>query len=381
MSILRGRLYSPRSLLRGSRHGTQFFKNMTSRVLLISAAYPPEVCGVGDYTRHLAKRLAARRQVDAAVLTASRGVVQGDGGPEILRAIGGSIGMIDVWRAIRRFRPTIVHFQYPTRRWTSLLAPLFAKLAGALPVVQTWHEYSIGQGRMGLLTRLGLDGLIYVRPDLPAKVSIRSRRRIKVIPASYIPNGRTVPAIALSASERAVARAEISGGASVVAFFGFVYPNKGAHLLFEIADPERHHLLFIGDLQPHIEYQRHIRQLADSERWRGRVTFTGYASAEQAGRLLALSDAAVFPFPDGIGPWNSSVNAAIASGSLVVATTQDSGETGYHPGRNLYLGLAGDVAGLRAGLEEYLGARRAPDLTDDWDSIADAHERFYKQFA
>lgn len=348
--------------------------------MLVSAAYPPDHCGVGDYARQLANRLARRAQVKVTVLTASRRAEEEHGGPSLMRASGEHLLLPDIWRAARACGPDLVHFQYPTRRWTSWLGPLAVRRAARIRTVQTWHEHSIGRGLMGLLTTQGLDGLVHVRADLPERSTARVRRLLRAIPAAYIPNAPTIPAVALSEAERAAVRMEIGARAPVVAFFGFVHPNKAAHLLFEIADPARHHVLLIGELDPGDAYQRSIRETATGGRWRGHATLAGFVPAEQAARLLAASDAAVFPLADGAGPWNSSVNSALASGTFVIATTADARQAGYQAGRNLLLVPAGDVAGMRAGLDRHLGARCAPDLSDPWDSIAEAHERFYGRF-
>jgi glycosyltransferase involved in cell wall biosynthesis len=347
--------------------------------MLVSAAYPPDRCGVGEYSRALANRLARRARIEVAVLTACAQAEQEPGGPRLLRASGGRLRVIDVWRAARQYRPDLVHLQYPTRRAATWLAPLVVKRAAGLRVVQTWHEHSIGRRLIGLLTTQGLDGLIHVRADLRERATPRVKRLLRSIPVSYIPNGSIVPAAALSEAERAALRAEIGATAPVVAYFGFMYSYKAVHLLFEIADPARHHLLLIGELDPADAYQRDILEAAASERWCGRATVTGYVPAQRAARLIAAADAVVFPLSEGAGPWNTSVNSALASGTLVVATSADARQVGYRADRNLLLAPIGDLAAMKEGLARYIGTRRPPDLTDPWDAIAEAHERFYAQ--
>jgi glycosyltransferase involved in cell wall biosynthesis len=349
------------------------------RVLLVSAAYPPDRCGVGDYSHRLARQLTARRRLEMAVLTAAPGAVQDAASPLLLRAAGGTIRAADIWRAVRGFRPDLVHLQYPTRRLTHPLAGFLARRILGVPVVETWHEHVIQWHWSDWLRTPALDGLMHVRPDLLENLHPRIRRLLREKPTRFIAGERTIPAAALSEAARQAAKQQIAGGAPLVAFFGFIHPNKGVHLLFEIADPSRHHLLLIGELDSHDEYQRHIAELVDGPRWRGRAKAAGFVDAEEAGRLLAIADAVVFPFPGGIGHWNSSVNTALASGSLVIATTGDSGQVGYHAGRNLYLAAPGDVAAMRAAVDSHLGARRPPDASDNWDRIAEAHERFYEQ--
>ena len=349
------------------------------RVLLVSAAYPPDRCGVGDYSRHLARRLAGRGPVTAAVLTAARDVDEEAAGPRIFHSAGNVVRTFDVWRAARSFGPDLVHIQSPTQRPLSRLLAFCTRRLLGLAVVQTAHEHIERVDWTDRLNFPALRGLVYVRHDLRQRMPEEARSLLSGAHLEFIANGRTIPAIVLTDEERQAARAELGAAAPLVAFFGFANPNKGVHRLFEIADPSRHHLLLLCDLDSNNEYQRRIADLARSDLWRRRVTVAGFAPPERVGRWLAAADAVVFPFPGGIGPWHTSVNAAIASGSLVVATTGDAGQFGYHADRNLYLAPAGDTAALRAGLLQHLGARRAPDASDDWDGISQAHERFYER--
>lgn len=347
------------------------------RVLMVSPAYPPDRCGVGDYTCHLAERLARRGRVQLGVLTASPQAQRESEGPELLHASHGRVSAGALSGAIRAFRPDLVHIQYPTRRDISPFVPFLARRIHRLPVVQTWHEHYSECGLVTPANLLGLDVLIHVRADLPARLPPRIARCLAGRPVLHIPNGRTIPAVVMSAAEREDERRRLSGGRPIVAFLGFAYPNKGAHLLFEIADPERHHLLFVGELDPGNDYQRAILETSRSGPWAGHVTSTGYLPAVEAGRMLAACDAAVFPFPDGVGDWNTSVNAALASGTLVLATARDEARHGYDAERNLLLAPCGDVGALRAGLAAHLGSRRAARPHDDWEDIAAQHEKVY----
>jgi glycosyltransferase involved in cell wall biosynthesis len=345
------------------------------RVLLVSAAYPPDRCGVGDYASHLARRLAARKNVDVAVLTAA--AAHQSEGPTILLASSAAVHTRDLFAAARRFRADLVHVQRPTRRATSPLVPFFAKRVLGMAVIQTWHEHI---GTLHWTDRLSvpaLDAVFYLRTDLPERMRPRLRRLLGDTPLHLVRSGRTIPAVRLSDAERARERARIGSGSPVVAFFGFPYPNKAVHLLFEILDPQRHHLLLICDLDRQDEYQRGLAALAEGAKWRGRVTVTGFVAPTEAARLLAVADAVMFPIPEGTGPWNTSVHAALASGTLVIATTAKAEQIGYDAQRNLYLAPCGDIAAMRAGLELHLGARLEPDLSDDWDAIAGEHEELY----
>ena len=288
------------------------------RVLLVSGTYPPDHCGVGDYTGCLAEHLATDGQMEVAVLTGNPAAKNTNDKITLVLGTDGVIRLRDVWKAVRTFSPDLVHIQYPTMRVISRWIPIFIKCVLRLPVVQTWHEHYRECGQLSWMNVLCLDGLIYVREDVPNKLPRWLGRRLNTVIVRLIPNGRTIPVVRITTEEREARKTTIGGGRPIVAYFGFAYQNKGVDLLFKIADPTVHHLLLICELNPNNSYQKGLLKLANDDPWRRHSTVTGYVTAEEAGTLLAIADAVVFPFPGGIGNWNTSVKAAIATGVLVV---------------------------------------------------------------
>jgi len=349
------------------------------RVLLISGTFPPDRCGVGDYTGHLAEHLARHGSMEVAVLTGAVAASTdgGDASPALFRGTAGAVSLCDARRAIRAFRPDVVHIQYPTMRPVSRWIPVFARRALGLPVVQTWHEHYSECGQLGILNLFGLQRLIYVREDAPHRLPWYVKRLAAASDPAFIPNACTIPAVRLNPDEREHARRVIGGGRPVVAYFGFAYPNKDVHLLFEIADPSVHHLLLICSLDREHSYQRRLIELVQSERWGGHVTVTGFVPAEEAGRLLASADAVVFPFSGGVGQWNTSVKAALASGTFVLGTTADPKLAGFNAERNLCLAPCGNLEAMRAALAAHLGQHRDPDTNDEWAELVREHRQIY----
>jgi glycosyltransferase involved in cell wall biosynthesis len=197
----------------------------------------------------------------------------------------------------------------------------------------------------------------------------------------FIPNASSIPPVRLSGEERAAVRSE--AGAHVgemIVYFGFASPGKGIELLFRVADPERHRLVLICDLSAEDGYHASIIDLASRGDWAGKVTVTGFLPPEDAGRLLAAADAAVFPLLNGGGEWNSSIHGAAAQGTFVLATSLD--RRGYDAVKNIYYAVPGDVEEMRQALREHLGRRRPPpadSLEAQWDSIAEAHLELYRK--
>ncbi len=353
-------------------------------MLLVTGSYPPEPCGVGDYTHHLAKALAGVEGLDVAVLTTreDRPPVELPGVkvyPEVPRWTLGSARLVR--RIVAEHRPDLVHVQYPTQGYDGMLAgllPALLKLRGAR-VVQTWHEYFASGLLKGVFKVFACDGLVYVRADLAERLPGWVRRSLSSTPMAFVPNATTIPPVALGADEVRALRASLSPDRSIVCYFGFPYPHKGVDRLFEIADPAKHHLLLICDLDRGNEYQAGILSRAQEPRWAGRVTVTGFQPARKVGEFLAVADAVVFPFPGGAGSWNTSLKAAEASGAFTLATSADPGLRGLQPGTNTFYAACDDLAGLKEALAVHAGRRIAPRLEDPWRDIALAHERLYRR--
>lgn len=99
-----------------------------TRVLMVSGSWPPQVCGVGDYTERLCRELE-------------------QGGVDVVRFADDGLARPYSPNAVRRADEAdcdVVHVQYPTAGYGRSLTPS-ALPAGirSKPVVVTLHEYSV----------------------------------------------------------------------------------------------------------------------------------------------------------------------------------------------------------------------------------------------
>src|ERR1700733_10933458 len=96
------------------------------RILLISGSLPPMKCGVGDYTASLARALGRCKNTSVAVLTdVAAPPVPPDLEFEVF-PIADGWRMLDVFliaSTARRWRPDIVHVQYPTQGYGRRFLP------------------------------------------------------------------------------------------------------------------------------------------------------------------------------------------------------------------------------------------------------------------
>ena len=346
-------------------------------------------CGVGDYTAHLAKALSRRKDTSVAVLTDVAATPRPSDFDFEVFPIARGWRMMDVVRiaaAAWRWRPDVIHIQYPTqgygRRYLPWLLPSLFRLAD-VPVVQTWHGYdSRRMSRRMIPNSVVAGGLIVVRPEYIDMMSplyrwLNRRKQFK-----FIPNACTIPQVRLTDKERSAVVSRYCASSSLVAFFGFAYPDRGVELLFEVADPAQHHIVLICDLNSEDSYHKAILEHIGREPWAGKVTVTGFLPAEEVGRILAAADAVILPFRDGGGMWNTSIRAAVTQGTFVLTTARE--RHGYDPSENAYYARPDDVADMEGALRTFIARRNntdVEDLTDDWDSIACAHTSFYDAIA
>ncbi len=364
------------------------------RVLLVTGCYPPDQCGVGDYAEKLASALSVVEDVKVGVLTT---LVHGRNNKS-----ASSVELIDAvhqWTfyelpklilTIRRWKPDLVHIQYPSQGYTHpgliSLLPFVCRLFG-IKVVQTWHEPH-GQSKKHRVKsllyfsalKLGAKGLIFVRPNYISLLPAPYGQMIKHIPQVIIPNASPLPASELDETLRMLLRKEHLGTYQrLIVFFGFVYPSKGVDLLFDIATSSRDSLVIAGAVKDD-SYMQHLVNAAQAKGWRDdQLHFTGFLSPQDAADLLSVADAVVLPFLDGGGEWNTSIHSALAQGTLVITTSLS--PHGDEPTLNLYTAAPMDIVDMRGALDRLAG-RRTPPISSEsqWVDIANAHLAFYQQF-
>ncbi|MBI4204626.1 MAG: glycosyltransferase [Betaproteobacteria bacterium] len=356
------------------------------RVLLVSGTFPPMRCGVGAYTAALAKALARIEGLNVGVLTSEEANPHPECGVEVLtlKCDWGWRDLPRLLRAVRDWLPDLVHVQYPTQAYGNKSAPwiLPAVLRMArIPTVQTWHEFMPRPPWLRMVIALAASRVIVVRPNYESRQPLWFLKMLGGTRLDYIPNASPIDLPELGDQERLRVRARYAPlDKKLVVYFGFIYPHKGVEQMFEIADPGRDQLIIAGHIDPSTNsYHRELAALAGSPVWRGASTLAGFLADQEAWALLASADAVVFPFRDGMGPWNTSVAGVRALGTFVIVTSKE--RRGYEPETNTYFSVPNDITGMRAALREHAG-RRIPvargKLSEQWRQIAEAHHTIYR---
>jgi glycosyltransferase involved in cell wall biosynthesis len=344
-------------------------------------------CGVGDYTMRLSAMLSKQPDISAGVLT-----MEGCNA-EIPDDRVEVIPIVRAWRmseairilsAIRRWNPDVIHFQFPAQGYRGILPVLLPYLAAFLgkPIVQTWHEYLTKESRsLGMcLLLLSPGNIIAVRPNFQGHMTLFARLLVRRKKFWFIANAASIPRVRLMDSERKVVRERLcQPNRKLIAYFGFLYPHKGVDLLFDIADPDRHQIVLIGDIRQDDPYHRSILDRIQCEPWRGKASVTGFLPESEVARILAASDAVVLPFRDGGGMWNTSLHGAALQGTFVLTTSRE--RHGYDDGHNIYYARPDDMQDMQLALDSYLGRRNIDvniDTYTTWNSVAAQHIDVYR---
>ena len=167
-------------------------------------------------------------------------------------------------------------------------------------------------------------------------------------------------------SARRATRAKLGYAADdfVVAYFGFIYPEKGVETVLQAAglaakEVPNLRLLMIGGSpkaanprDPH--YAERMRKLADDLGLAGRATWTGHLDPEGSGASshLHAADLSLMPFVQGIRLNNSSYAVVSSHGLPVVTTKGDTLESEFKDRGNVLLFPPGDAAAAAAAVAE-----------------------------
>lgn len=264
-------------------------------VLMISGSWPPQACGVGDYSEMLCDEL--ERHAVSTVRFASNNFAK----PLSLEII----------REIKGKDCDLVHIQYPTVGYRRSFTPsAIARGVSSKPVLVTFHEYSVfnwyRHSWFAPFARY-CNARIFTTDDERALFQRRFPARkgadLTIGIGSNIPVSPPV--------------ARQPGG---VCYFGLIAPNKGIEEFLDlcaVAGSDANGLTFelIGAIP------ERCRGYADQILQRARacgVHMSLQLSDDAVADRLAKSTFAYLPFPDGASAKRGTLAAAIVNGLIVI---------------------------------------------------------------
>ena len=371
------------------------------KLALITRRFPPDCCGVGDYTARLAESWA-RQGHEVTVFVAAEGNQKSEvRNQKELEAIRFHVERIrlDAVRdvgataeAIAAVKPEQVQIEYSNYGWSrwgfafhvdALVRALRSK---GLPVTVALHEFPLEflqhplHAGISVIQRLHFARLVQGASEVLTNTQERVRILRRWFPwrrerIHFRPNSSHIPVTANGAERRAALRAERAPGAQVVmATFGMFHPGKRYEAVIEAAGMTRSELQpavwLLGDeRQAQAAYLEKLRQRVRTSQLEGAVWWSGHLAAGELSGYLQAVDIFVLPQPDGHLTRSSAFMAAAAHGLAVIAVRNEENQRDFAHGENVWLVNASraelfaqafrqlaDDAALRARLGENLRA-------------------------
>lgn len=357
------------------------------KVLMITGSYPPDVCGVGDYTYNLVQALQ-KQAVEVGVLSSAGKPTAA--GPTALGSNGTSWSMLPALlaleHAVSEFGPDIIHIQYPTigfgRRLGPQAAAIYAALRGRKLLV-TVHESK----KAHLLRRLSLlafNSATHIVTTTTEQAEYLGktwlyplRERISVIPiASNIPRSNT---------------SKDPGSTPICTHFGLIYPSKGIDTFIEVARQagitlnQQVRFRIVGNVHP--AYRSYFQSLRNTAADLNIEWILG-STPEEVARLLSESLVCILPFSDGASYGRGSLLAALINGVPVITTHSNETPAELQHGEDIY--FADSTAEYIECISALLNpqtyrriSKRSFELGYgfEWDTIAARHRELYRHLA
>ncbi len=413
------------------------------RVVLLSAEYPPNPGGVGDYTQCLSAALATRIAaievwtIRAGMLCAINPQIPEQIGLPIAPATWGWSAWGAICAGLQRHKPDLLHIQYQTGAYhmhpALNLLPARLGLESHRPqIVVTAHDLFMpylfpkaGPLRSWVTRRLLEDCDATVVTNLEDFAAITGQVQNKPNPTVHfvgrirstphiIPIGSNIAPNPPVGYNRAVWRATlgISPETTLVAYFGLISPTKGLDVLLDALEqlPANIRVLIVGGDSPapqDRQYAAHLRERIESPALAGRVLVTGHCTPPDVSAHLLAADIAALPFADGATFRRGSLLAALAHGLPTITTAVDSTHQGSYTEQanipapehtqlpklvdqqNAALIAIGDTQALVMHIQQLAQnptqraklaeGARTLAAAFGWDAIADRHVNLYQQ--
>jgi glycosyltransferase involved in cell wall biosynthesis len=299
-------------------------------ILVITGTYPPDKCGVGDFTSKLYNSLLEVNENNDIYLLSSNKLIK-NGNPLDLKPLRWNF--FDIRRTleiIASINPSIIDFQFPTLSYRKSVAILFLitrlKLRG-FRIVITLHEYSysskLAQFRTNFLLRSAYR-LVVV--DELYKTDLVRSKRANAEDVLYIPVGSSIGRSQLSDEGIQLLRKKYIGSSGLlIAYFGFIIPAKGVETLIQLGEVLKQQnrifkIIIAAELKADDKYHQELAKLISAKGLENEFIVTGYLPSNEVADLLRSMDVVVFPFVKGISTRNTSVLAALNQGVNVIST-------------------------------------------------------------
>jgi glycosyltransferase involved in cell wall biosynthesis len=256
-------------------------------------------CGVSDYTQHLIYALRENKVHVELIAQSNWGI----------------LNVSDLLSRLNKFKPDIVHIQYPAALYgKSLGLQIFLLVSlGKWSIVTTIHEFSHTHILRRIVTLIfGFSKKIILTNEFEEK-AINSFFPLSKNKFSTIPIGNSIPFLHKNHSITT----------KLGLYFGLIRPNKGIEDFLELANlcfktQSDYDFLIAGSIQ--LGAETYFQKLIDQSHHLTNLKWELDPSASEVAQLFSNSNFVYLPFPDGASERRSSLIAALGNNIPIITT-------------------------------------------------------------
>ena len=353
------------------------------RILIVTGRYPPLKCGIGFYTRELSKSLSLMGEHVSILSTFSSREPKKIHGVELLQGVKkwNFLSIFTVNKIIKKWKPDVIHVQFPTHAFFESISYSLIPILGfclGKKIVMTWHEsFSLSNFFKFFLLSIVPSQIIVVRPNykklLPFYKFLAIHKKF-----NFIPNTSSLPRVNLTfAQKEKLKKKYILGKNRLIVYFGFIYPHKGIENILKITNPKTDQIIIAADLDSENDYHKNLKNLIEQKE-NGNVSVIKYMPEIDLSGLLCIADTIILPFRLGGGEWNTSIHAAVSSGSFLLTTSVTT--NGFKKNLNTYYSKIDNINEMRDALNKYSGTKNLVSvIPDNWPKIGKKHIQVYNE--
>lgn len=267
-------------------------------MIILTGTYPPERCGVGDYTRHLLSTPTGEKW-HLLYLKNWR-----------IKDLRGNIAQLS------ECKDSELNIQYPTMGYRTSLMPhllaIYAVLFLHKKLYITVHEYS----QLGWKGKLALNFLFLFAKDVIFTTSFERDCAHRHNP--WMHKGKVIK-IRSNIPSSPICK-PMQERKWDVGYFGYIRPLKGIEDFIPVAEQlanQGKRVYIMGQTQP--EFLSYYKPLLQKFEKIG-ITYMGNKSQTEVADTLADTKIMFLPYPDGLSERRGSFLAAVVNGAAVVST-------------------------------------------------------------
>lgn len=380
------------------------------RVMFLTGKYPPQHCGIGDYTYRLAEQLS-QKEVESYVCTSRLDDHLDVQGARIAR-------VMDKWdfksypiivRLLRENNIDILHIQFHAYAFNAHPAVVFLPLwlrfkrdMQDLKTIVTMHElagpkvafFPGSLRRLWLLPLLlGAQGIVVTNEYYARLLSVFSFLKKKLY---RVPIGPNINLSGMAGRPSARIRTGIQENEIVIVRFGFVHNLRVSYLpqileaiklLKDRGYPAR--LFLVGGLEE--ADRREVASILEGLQISSSVTLTGYSSHEEVLNYLGSADIAIQMYPEGASEKRTGLITVMAAGLATVCLKKGRLPSLFASEENVFFVSDANAKSIAAGLERLIVdkgfreniARKAKASVArlTWDAAAQLTKEAYENLA